>query len=78
MKRELRDLFREGSCPGLIASGSVAMVYQASLPDGRSVAVKVLRPGVKQRIELDFRALRLLAAGIAGGFQVCAIFPHQR
>lgn len=36
-----------------IASASVAQVHFAELPDGRQVAVKVLRPGIRRVIEKD-------------------------
>lgn len=42
-----------------LGSASLAQVHRAQLPDGCSVAVKVLRPGVEQLIESDVAALRL-------------------
>ena len=44
-----------------LASASIAQVHAATLPDGRSVVVKVLRPGVAHRIEEDLSLLRLIA-----------------
>lgn len=48
-----------------LAAASIAQVHAATLPDGRRVAVKVRRPGIRNRIERDMRAairlLRLLA-----------------
>lgn len=44
-----------------LASASVAQVHAAQLPDGREVVVKVLRPGVEQRIEQDLALLRSFA-----------------
>ncbi len=44
-----------------IASASIAQVHFAELPDGRKVAVKILRPGMKQAIEKDIMLLKLLA-----------------
>lgn len=45
--------------PSPIASASIAMVYRARLKDGRVVAVKVRRPGITKRIEIDLALLRL-------------------
>ena len=45
-----------------LASASIAQVHAASLADGRSVVVKVLRPDIRVRIERDIALLR----GIGG------------
>jgi ubiquinone biosynthesis protein len=44
-----------------IASASVAQVHFAVLPDGREVAVKILRPGIRPVIAKDVDVLYLLA-----------------
>jgi ubiquinone biosynthesis protein len=44
-----------------IASASIAQVHFAVLHDGREVAVKVLRPGMREIIEKDLALLRTLA-----------------
>ena len=44
-----------------LASASIAQVHAATLPDGKDVVVKVLRPGIAQHIEDDLSLLRLLA-----------------
>jgi len=44
-----------------IASASVAQVHFAILPDGREVAVKILRPGIQSVIAQDVAVLYLLA-----------------
>ena len=44
-----------------LAAASLAQVYAAVLPDGRSVAVKVLRPGIDALVDADLRALRIAA-----------------
>ncbi len=45
-----------------VAAASVAQVHKATTPDGRTVAVKVLRPGVEDAIARDVRAFRLGAS----------------
>lgn len=44
-----------------VASASVAQVHFATLPDGRKVAVKILRPGVERVIEHDIALLETAA-----------------
>jgi ubiquinone biosynthesis protein len=44
-----------------VASASVAQVHFATLPDHREVAVKILRPGIREVIENDVGLLRVLA-----------------
>jgi ubiquinone biosynthesis protein len=43
-----------------LASASIAQVHAAQLPDGRDVVVKVLRPGIHERIAADIDLLRAL------------------
>mgnify|MGYP000929311232 FL=1 len=50
-----------------LAAASIAQVHTATLKDGRSVIVKVLRPGVKKRIESDMAVLYAMA-GLAERF----------
>ena len=45
-----------------LAAASIAQVHTAALPDGREVVVKVLRPGVAERIRTDMALLKDLAA----------------
>ncbi len=45
-----------------IAAASLAQAHPAVLKDGRKVAVKVLRPGVEQRVATDLAAFRLAAS----------------
>jgi len=44
-----------------LATASMAQVHRAILRDGTEVAVKVQRPGVRQRIEIDLEVLREIA-----------------
>ncbi|MDE1926023.1 MAG: ubiquinone biosynthesis regulatory protein kinase UbiB, partial [Burkholderiales bacterium] len=44
-----------------VASASIAQVHFATLPGGREVAVKVLRPGMLEVIDQDLTLLHLLA-----------------
>jgi ubiquinone biosynthesis protein len=44
-----------------IASGSIAQVHHATLPDGTRVAVKVQRPNIRSVIETDLEILHELA-----------------
>src|SRR5258708_6689515 len=45
-----------------VASASVAQVHFAVLPDGREVAVKILRPGIREVIAKDVALLHALAS----------------
>lgn len=56
------DVFRKFD-PTPIASASVAQVHFAELPDGTEVAVKILRPGMREIIANDL-ALLETAAGL--------------
>ena len=69
-----------------VASASVAQVHLAVLPDGREVAVKVLRPGVEKEIAKDVLLLQTGAALIERVFadgrrlrprEVVAEFAHH-
>ena len=47
-----------------IASASIAQVHFATLPDGREVAVKVLRPSMKVAIEKDLALMKMMAGWV--------------
>ena len=49
-----------------IASASIAQVHFAVLPNGREVAVKVLRPNMKPAIEKDLALLHMMAGWVEG------------
>jgi ubiquinone biosynthesis protein len=68
--RPLGEVFRDFE-PAPVAAASVAQVHRAHLLDGREVAVKVLRPGVRRQIERD-RAILL------GGARLIALVPRWR
>ena len=48
--------------PEPMASGSVAQVHRATLPDGTAVAVKVLHDGVEHRVLADLELMEAIAA----------------
>ena len=47
-----------------ISAASLGQVYKGQLPDGRAVAVKVQRPGLREQITLDLYIVRNLALWI--------------
>lgn len=58
--RSVNELFADFS-PEPLASASIAQVHAATLPDGRSVVVKVVRPGIERVIAQDVALLQDLA-----------------
>jgi predicted unusual protein kinase regulating ubiquinone biosynthesis (AarF/ABC1/UbiB family) len=48
--------------PDPVATASLGQVHRAVLPDGRAVAVKVQRPGIRERLLEDLDALGEIAA----------------
>ena len=58
--RPVAELFR-GFDVTPLAAASIAQVHAASLPDGREVVVKVLRPGMRELIGGDIEVLHALA-----------------
>lgn len=56
----LTELFRSFDYTPL-AAASMAQVHHATLPNGDEVAVKVQRPGIRQRIEIDLEILHEMA-----------------
>ncbi|MBQ0957411.1 ubiquinone biosynthesis regulatory protein kinase UbiB [Ideonella sp. 4Y11] len=61
--RPVGELFAQFE-PEPVASASIAQVHFATLPDGREVAVKVLRPGMLAVIEDDLALLHVLAGWV--------------
>jgi ubiquinone biosynthesis protein len=68
--RPLADVFADFE-PRPVAAASVAQVHRAHLRDGREVAVKVLRPGVRRQVERDKQML-------LGGARLLALRPRWR
>jgi ubiquinone biosynthesis protein len=58
--RSLADAFASFE-PQPIATASLAQVHGAVLADGDEVVVKVLKPGIGERVRIDLRFLRLSA-----------------
>lgn len=68
--RPLTDVFASFD-EQAVAAASVAQVHRATLRDGREVAVKVLRPGVRRQVERD-------QAILLGGARLTTIRPKWR
>jgi ubiquinone biosynthesis protein len=58
--RNLEEIFADFD-PVSFAAASVAQVHKARLHSGQSVAVKVLRPKIKERYAKDLKTLRFIA-----------------
>ena len=58
--RPAAEVFAEFD-PEALAAASIAQVHAARLPSGEDVVVKLLRPGVRARIESDLEVLYALA-----------------
>jgi ubiquinone biosynthesis protein len=64
-----------------VAAGSIAQVHRGVLHDGREVAVKVLRPGVRTRIRRDaaiLLALARVAEWMSGRARAADVRGHAR
>jgi ubiquinone biosynthesis protein len=62
-RRPSRSIVRHLRSAHPVASASIAQVHFATLKNGKEVAVKVLRPGMKKTIDEDV-ALMHMAAGL--------------
>jgi ubiquinone biosynthesis protein len=60
LKRPVGELFASFDLQPL-ASASIAQVHAATLPDGREVVVKVVRPGIRAQIRRDIDLLMAIA-----------------
>lgn len=63
--RPITQVFAEIE-PKAIAAGSLAQVHRGRLQDGKVVAIKVQRPGIRQVIESDLEVLESLADWFSG------------
>lgn len=64
LARPMDELFTEFGEP--VAGASLAQAHDATLNDGRHVAVKVLRPGIERRVARDIETLTLAARLVSG------------
>lgn len=69
--RKWTEVFRELE-PESLGSASVAQVHKAVLHDGTSVAVKILRPNIRQQVERDINLMSTFAN------LVVALHPESR
>jgi len=60
LKRPVNELFATFD-PEPLASASIAQVHAATLPDGREVVVKVVRPDIREQIRRDIDLLMTVA-----------------
>ncbi len=67
LQQELGDLtqFFSSIDPEPLAAGSLAQVHAATTMDGSRVAIKILRPEIRERVLKDLRRVRLLARLLA-------------
>lgn len=64
--------------PTPLASASVAQVHEATLLSGEAVVVKIIRPGIKRKINADLKLLHSLAAWFENSSQIGRrIHPKQ-
>ena len=61
LKAPVAEIFAEFD-PQPLASASIAQVHAATLKDGSEVVIKVVRPGIRRRINHDIALLESLAA----------------
>ncbi|MDE2341042.1 MAG: ubiquinone biosynthesis protein UbiB, partial [Alphaproteobacteria bacterium] len=61
-----------------VAAASIAQVHKATTPDGRTVAVKVLRPGISAQFMRDIETYEWAAAQIAAlGGEFSRLTPRE-
>jgi predicted unusual protein kinase regulating ubiquinone biosynthesis (AarF/ABC1/UbiB family) len=58
--REVSDVYGWFD-PNPFAAASIGQVHRATLPSGERVAVKVQRPGIRDRVEMDLRLMYRMA-----------------
>ncbi|NQV01039.1 MAG: AarF/ABC1/UbiB kinase family protein [Bacteroidia bacterium] len=60
LKTPLMEIFRDFDCVN-IASASIAQIYRARLQNGEEVCVKIQRPDIDHKIELDLSLMEYFA-----------------
>ena len=58
--REISEVF-SSFVPEPFAAASIGQVHRATLPSGERVAVKIQRPGIEARVEMDLRLMYRMA-----------------
>jgi len=69
LRRPLTDIFKSFTNES-IAAASVAQVHLAELFSGEKVAVKVIRPGIRKKIQKDILLMYALAEKIEKSFEI--------
>ena len=72
LKQPVNKIFAEFA-PKALAAASVAQVHKATLKNGETVAVKVIRPGIEKKIREDIRLMYYLGQKIEGGFEIARV-----
>lgn len=62
---------------GPVAAASIAQVHRARLADGRSVAVKIRRPGIRPLMEADLRLIAAMARTIEVRPSIARLRPRE-
>jgi len=70
------DVFNDFSATPL-ASASMAQVHAATLPNGKAVVVKVIRPGIRAQLKRDLALLRQLASWVERYFNEAKRFKPK-
>ena len=60
-----------------LASASIAQVHKATLLDGRSVIVKIQRPHIAEKMEVDIHVIKKILKLVKGKFETLPIDPYE-
>ncbi|MDQ8755093.1 AarF/UbiB family protein [Sphingosinicella sp. LHD-64] len=60
-----------------VAAASIAQVHRARLADGRNVAVKIRRPGIRPLMEADLRLIAAMARTIEAKPSIARLRPRE-
>jgi ubiquinone biosynthesis protein len=63
--------------PEPVAAASIAQVHRARLADGRAVAVKIRRPGIRPLMEADLRLIAAMARTIEARPSIARLRPRE-